>query len=479
MKGNGLVKKCLGYSRQWIRKDFQTVLHTIYPVNIAPIAPMSKNLGFSFNATVTVLEKDQGEWFWAENDLDRLRNLMLEKGFRNPAFVKKTVSRWEKYRLGVEKSHEKLLRTDLSALSDKGLLEAYESIYFPYVNESSIGYLADAISIGSESWLKAALEEEAGKSLEKEFPALIAFKFETFIFQEKKELLGIAKYLQQNCVRDFSRDAKAKAMLKRHSRKYFWILNNYGRALFLDADYFAEKARKMLQEGTGPAAELKRLKEESAAQQKRKKKLLKKHGFSRKARFMLEIVEEFGKMLDLRKRCVLIANHHFFSILGEAAKRTGISAALLHYCVYPEMREILSGKNREKWVETLKKRSERTAIFCFGNQHVITGEKIDKKPFYGVTGSVAEVRGVVACRGKATGHCRILLNSKNLEKVKEGDILVACNTTPDFVPAMQKAAAFVTDLGGITSHAAIVSREMKKPCIIGTGIGTRVFKDGD
>lgn len=52
-------------------------------------------------------------------------------------------------------------------------------------------------------------------------------------------------------------------------------------------------------------------------------------------------------------------------------------------------------------------------------------------------------------------------------------------TTPDFVPIMKRASAFVTDEGGITCHAAIVSREMKKPCIIGTKIATQVLKDGD
>lgn len=52
-------------------------------------------------------------------------------------------------------------------------------------------------------------------------------------------------------------------------------------------------------------------------------------------------------------------------------------------------------------------------------------------------------------------------------------------TTPDFVPAMQRAAAIVTDEGGILCHAAIIAREMRKPCVIGTKIATRVFKDGD
>ena len=57
--------------------------------------------------------------------------------------------------------------------------------------------------------------------------------------------------------------------------------------------------------------------------------------------------------------------------------------------------------------------------------------------------------------------------------------MVAIQTMPELLPAMNKAVAFVTDIGGITSHAAIVAREMKKPCVIGTRIGTKILKDGD
>ena len=67
----------------------------------------------------------------------------------------------------------------------------------------------------------------------------------------------------------------------------------------------------------------------------------------------------------------------------------------------------------------------------------------------------------------------------DLEKVKEGDILIAVTTHPDYVPAMRKAAAIVTDEGGITSHAAIVSREFGLPCIVGTKIATKILNDGD
>jgi len=88
------------------------------------------------------------------------------------------------------------------------------------------------------------------------------------------------------------------------------------------------------------------------------------------------------------------------------------------------------------------------------------------------------VKGIIAQQGKVSGIARII-TADEFHKVKLGDILITKMTTPDFLPAMRKAAAFVTDIGGITSHASIIAREMHKPCIIATKIATKVFKDGD
>ena len=89
------------------------------------------------------------------------------------------------------------------------------------------------------------------------------------------------------------------------------------------------------------------------------------------------------------------------------------------------------------------------------------------------------LKGQIANKGIVKGPAKIIFGKKDLDKVKPGDILITPMTTPNFIVAMEKAAAFVTDEGGITCHAAIISREMKKPCIIGTKVATQVFKDGD
>lgn len=89
------------------------------------------------------------------------------------------------------------------------------------------------------------------------------------------------------------------------------------------------------------------------------------------------------------------------------------------------------------------------------------------------------IKGSVAFRGKARGVVKIVRTVADLDKVQEGDIMVTQMTFPSFIAAMKRASAFVTDEGGITCHAAIVAREMQKPCIIGTKIATQVLKDGD
>jgi phosphohistidine swiveling domain-containing protein len=90
-----------------------------------------------------------------------------------------------------------------------------------------------------------------------------------------------------------------------------------------------------------------------------------------------------------------------------------------------------------------------------------------------------EVRGTVAFKGRVQGRVRLVVRRKDFDGVLEGDVLVTAMTTPDMMTIMKKAIAFITDEGGVTCHAAIIAREMRKPCIIGTKIATQVLKDGD
>lgn len=108
--------------------------------------------------------------------------------------------------------------------------------------------------------------------------------------------------------------------------------------------------------------------------------------------------------------------------------------------------------------------------YYFGDDPILEEEVISEKN---------SLKGAVAFKGIVRGKARIVRGVSDIAKVCKGDILVTQMTFPSFISAMHKASAFVTDEGGITCHAAIVAREMRKPCITGTKHATKMFKDGD
>ena len=89
------------------------------------------------------------------------------------------------------------------------------------------------------------------------------------------------------------------------------------------------------------------------------------------------------------------------------------------------------------------------------------------------------VRGLGASPGMASGKVKIVLDIDELDKIKDGDIMVTTMTTPDMVPAMKRASGIVTDEGGVTCHASIISRELGIPCVVGTGDATTTLKEND
>ena len=130
-------------------------------------------------------------------------------------------------------------------------------------------------------------------------------------------------------------------------------------------------------------------------------------------------------------------------------------------------------------------KKEYAIHFLHGSARIIT-EEVERaallkerfKTSVDISG-VSFLQGKVACTGKVQGKARVILHLKDVPKMQSGEILISNMTHPDYMPAIRKAAAIVTDEGGIVCHAAIISRELHIPCIIGTDQATQVFKTGD
>ncbi len=127
----------------------------------------------------------------------------------------------------------------------------------------------------------------------------------------------------------------------------------------------------------------------------------------------------------------------------------------------------------------------RAHSFIDYNTHppkMVTGKKAQKKEeelWKSSTLSQNDISGSCACPGKVVGVARVIRSKKQLHELQPNEILVTGMTDPDFVPYLKKAIGIITDDGGITSHSAIISRELKIPCIVGTKIATRLIKTGD
>ena len=120
---------------------------------------------------------------------------------------------------------------------------------------------------------------------------------------------------------------------------------------------------------------------------------------------------------------------------------------------------------------------ERNNLFLLQARPITTlGDAPEEADDSGVEGEVL-VRGLGASPGIATGLVKIVLDIDELDKIEEGDVMVTTMTTPDMVPAMRRASGIVTDEGGVTCHASIISRELGIPCVVGTGDATTTLKE--
>ena len=178
------------------------------------------------------------------------------------------------------------------------------------------------------------------------------------------------------------------------------------------------------------------------------------------------------KYEDIHKKVIPVED----KLLASLAQKNNLRSGLLEKLSKKDFLYWLKTKNLPRYIDNdfILLRIEGKSV------KILTSEKyLDKfKLVQTIDSDISEIKGTVAFSGKVKGKVVIVKTKADLSKVNDGDVLVTGMTDPSYVPVMKKASAFVTNEGGITCHAAIVARELKKPCIIGTKIAAHVLKDG-
>lgn len=171
----------------------------------------------------------------------------------------------------------------------------------------------------------------------------------------------------------------------------------------------------------------------------------------------------------------------FISIAKEISKETAYNENYLTCLTQEEFEKyILNRKLPEEKI--LKDRFLCSALyFKKGERQLLLGNDVEllEEKMTGKDKSKETLIGTIAYQGTARGIVRVVLDPHKVKEFNKGDILVTGMTRPEFLSVVEKSSAIVTDVGGMLCHAAIVARELKKPCIIGTKIATKVLKDGD
>lgn len=163
------------------------------------------------------------------------------------------------------------------------------------------------------------------------------------------------------------------------------------------------------------------------------------------------------------------------------AKKTSLDYKLILSSTGQEFEDYLGGNGKLLSKEVLSGRFNALAFLTHnGKDRIVAGSEVDDiEKIVSAKEDTQVLKGATGYPGKVTGTVKVISNPTKSAGFAEGDILVSGMTRPDFLPLMKKASAIITDSGGLLCHAAITARELKRPCVIGTKIATKVLKDGD
>lgn len=288
--------------------------------------------------------------------------------------------------------------------------------------------------------------------------------------KEKKELSKIAR------IRNIS---KRQELLKRHTKKYEWLEYGLQGKILALAD-FEDALQKIKHENY--ERKLERETEDLIRQQQeveRQYKIGKTH------KKIFQIVRDSLFVRLYSKDAQFFSYYAMENIFREFGKRTGLTLEQVRFLAPGDFCKVLMGSKKfgtiakERQAYSLTISDEGKTKYWTGNAAKKIMKKIKVARGENVTVLEENLKGQTAYGGKAKGRVKIINTMAEMAKMHSGNILVSRMTNPSIVPAMKKAVAIITDMGGITCHAAIVARELAVPCIIGTKVATQVLRDGD
>ncbi len=390
--------------------------------------------------------------------------------------VKKVWQEWKKRAAKLFENCRKINPSYLKTLTDNELKSCWKNFNKLGFLFWEVGILPELGAYGGEPiLLKTLKKEKLPADKERQAFSVLSAPVDLSFYQEEER--DILKLMKQYGTKQFNK------LLKKHQQKYFWLANSYFETKVLDKKFFLKRIKEIKKTIVKPDEAIKDM--QLHLRQAKASKRLVLDGLHNKKKIK-KIADNLSYCIwwqDHRKKYIFRYLHYFTLLINEFARRSKLSPRVFDLALvnevqlYPPLRLVAQLKKRKK--------DYYVAHFWKNNKRLYYGKRAKSiyNRFWAKPGTVKtdKIEGTVvyAVKKPITGKVFLIKEAKDIQKFPKGKILVTSMTAPEYITAIRKAKAIITDEGGITCHAAIVSRELKIPCIVGTKIATQVFRTGD
>lgn len=438
------------------------------------------------------MKDDFGLLYWPEKSMEQVANYYLKKQEGDHFFIQRLEKWWQRNpRDQFLKIVTELEEQDFTQLNAAQFYSAFRIFSRAYIETWQETLFHDAFDLMGERFLDDYIKKEAVKLPATQLLTLLSSDKPSVLQKEKFDLAELAKVADQHkrlkklvgmgklsaIKRDFPSFYRR---LVRHSQQYYWKHNDYAHIIRLGPADLLEELRGLLNQDN-VWHEILSAKRKFARVKSNKQRLFKRLGLSIGLQSLFTLLSTISKWRDDRKAVNQLGNVFVRKFAKEISRRTGIPQDDLEYGLYWEYKKFF--KPTATYRRSLHARSKggfgyilhpglKTDIFIGKAAKGLSeflDRRIDQKGLHGRS----------AYAGVVSGRVKLILTQKDFYKMKRGDILVAPNTRPEYVPVIKIAAAIISEEGGLTCHTAIVSRELKIPALVGVQGAIAALKDGD
>jgi phosphohistidine swiveling domain-containing protein len=460
-----------------------------------------RELGYGYNEMVGIFVKNYVDYHYSEDDLEEVGERFFKEYRKDHAYLEEVMAKDARKVRAFRKAVRTVEKTDLKTVTKEELLSIYHMMAHAYTGLLDVSHIIEAASLVLEQRLRAAVQERTGierhsPEFQRLFSGLVQPERPSFINAEQDGLARIVRAIRkqaslrrlflekspQDILREL--DPVTLTRIRKHQRRHYYNqVDYYNGGIMPEAQYVAEIKKTLEGKGSPHAKPAAVMAKES---KERREAIIAEHDLGDEVKEFIELGVRMLHWQDDRKKNLLCGVFFLNLLLDRIAETRDIPLELLKRYLPDELTEDLLERFKEHEGEAKARMELSIAVFKRGisgmDVHIYTdetAERIIKEFKKKEKQEQMSINGMPASRGKASGMVKVCRTKEDFAGFEEGMVLVTSMTRPEFVPLMKKAAAIVTDEGGITCHAAIVSRELGVPCVIGTKVATKVLKDGD